>query len=65
VRHNYRFGVPSAGTYVEVLNTDDPRYGGSGVRNGALASEEYGMHRKQYSLNMTLPPLATVLLNQR
>jgi len=64
VRHNYRFGVPSAGTYVEVLNTDDPRYGGSGVRNGALASEEYGMHRKQYSLNMTLPPLATVILRR-
>ncbi|MBC5803466.1 MAG: alpha amylase C-terminal domain-containing protein, partial [Candidatus Eremiobacteraeota bacterium] len=62
VRHNYRFGVPGAGIYSEALNTDDPRYGGSGVSNGSLAAEEFGMHGKPYSLNMTLPPLATVIL---
>ena len=33
VRHDYRIGVPEGGRYAEALNTDDPRYGGSGVNN--------------------------------
>ena len=33
--HNYRIGVPEAGFYREVLNSDDERYGGSGLGNGA------------------------------
>ncbi len=64
VRHNYRVGVPAGGEYVEVLNTDDPRYGGSGVRNGRVTAEEFSLNDKPYSLNMTLPPLATVIVKR-
>ncbi len=64
VRHNYRFGVPDAGAYVEAINTDGQRYGGSGVTNGQLHAEHYGLDGKPYSLNMTLPPLATVILKR-
>jgi len=64
VRHNYRVGVPAAGTYVEMVNTDGPRYGGSGVRNGRVTAEEYSLQGKRYSLNVTLPPLATLILKR-
>ena len=64
VRYNYRFGVPAEGTYVEALNTDAALYGGSGVGNGPLTAEHFGLSGRAFSLNMTLPPLATVLLER-
>ena len=36
VRSDYRIGVPSAGAWVERLNSDAEAYGGSGVGNGGL-----------------------------
>jgi 1,4-alpha-glucan branching enzyme len=62
VRHGYRLGVPAAGTYVEVLNTDNGQYGGTSVGNGPLEAAPFGAHDKPYSLSLTLPPLATVML---
>ena len=63
VRENYRIGVPEAGRYSEVLNTDDVGFGGSGVTAGEqLEAEEVPMHHLPYSLSLTLPPLATVIL---
>ena len=63
VRHEYRIGVPGGGRYAEVLNTDDPRYGGSGVDNaGGVAAEKVPAHRRPYSLSLTLPPLAAIVL---
>jgi 1,4-alpha-glucan branching enzyme len=63
VRQNYRIGVPEGGTYEEVLNTDDTSYGGSGVRNSeGVSTEEVPAHGQPYSLSMTLPPLATMIL---
>lgn len=63
VRGMYRLGVPRAGLWREVLNTDDTRYGGSGVvaRGSAVADERY-WHGRSHSLSITLPPLATVML---
>jgi 1,4-alpha-glucan branching enzyme len=65
VRHGYRIGVPEGGAYEEALNTDDTRYGGSGVRNseGVLA-EKVPAHGQPYSLSLTLPPLATMVLKK-
>lgn len=62
VRHDYRLGVPeSAEGWVEVLNTDAARYGGSDVRNEEpLKSEEVPAHGRGASITVTLPPLATV-----
>ena len=62
VRHGYRIGVPAEGRYEEVLNTDDPSYGGSGVKNGGLETETKPAHGRQVSLSLTLPPLATMVL---
>jgi 1,4-alpha-glucan branching enzyme len=62
VKHGYRIGVPTGGRYEEVLNTDDPRYGGSGVMNSGLDAETMPAHGRQYSLSLTLSPLATMIL---
>lgn len=61
-RYNYRVGVPSLGTYTEVLNTDDKQYAGSGIQNYILEAQSDGWNFKPYSLNLTLPPLACIVL---
>ncbi len=58
----YRLGVPAPGTYAEALNSDDPAYGGSGVRNAPVAADAIPAHGKPYSVALRLPPLATVVL---
>jgi len=60
-RNGYRLGVPAAGRYREVINTDNGVYGGSGVGNGELASEAAPCHGKAQSIVMNVPPLATVM----
>ena len=62
VRHNYYIGVPEAGSWQELINTDNKCYGGSHVMNGTVKTEELPMHNKEQSLKLTLPPLATVIL---
>jgi len=62
-RHGYRLGVPREGFYRECLNTDAGLYGGSDVGNphGAWA-EPTAWQGQPYSLVLTLPPLATLVL---
>jgi 1,4-alpha-glucan branching enzyme len=63
VRHGYRIGLPSAGPWEEVLNTDSGHYGGSNVGNlGALVAEPTSQHGQPASAHLTLPPLATLIL---
>ena len=60
-RQNYRVGVPSGGAWKEILNSDAPLYGGSGVGNfGGLNASPLPAHGRPFSLNMTLPPLGMV-----
>ena len=62
VRHGYRLGVPNAGRYVERVNTDSSLYGGSNVGNaGGVASLPTPSHGRPHSVELTLPPLATVV----
>ena len=62
-RHGYRLGVPQAGHWQEVLNTDAAAYGGSNVGNlGGAVAEPWPMHDLPASLSLTLPPLATLIL---
>ncbi|HVI02651.1 MAG TPA: 1,4-alpha-glucan branching protein GlgB [Enhygromyxa sp.] len=63
-RHGYRVGMDEAGAWIERLNTDDPKYGGSGVGNGsaAIESEEIPSDGRPHSLALHLPPLGTVML---
>ena len=60
VRHGYRIGVPTKGTYVEVFNSDEEAYGGSGMLNtGDIVSEDYAFHGREQSIVITVPPLAS------
>ena len=62
VRSNYGFGVPEAGFYEAVFNTDDSAYGGSGVHNGpGIHAEEVMQHGRPFRITITLPPLAVVV----
>jgi 1,4-alpha-glucan branching enzyme len=63
VRHAYRVGVPSKVAYAESLNTDALEYGGSGTGNlGLVRAEAVPSHEREFSLSLTLPPLATLIL---
>ena len=44
LRQDYQMGVPNPGSYKEVLNSDDKKYGGSGVTNGTVKAEKGEMH---------------------
>ena len=64
-RYNYRIGVPCGGEWKEVLNSDAPLYGGSGQGNiGGVSASPVAMHGHFHSLNLTLPPLATIVFKQ-
>jgi 1,4-alpha-glucan branching enzyme len=62
-RQGYRIGVPLAGRYREVLNSDSEFYGGSNVGNGpnAILADEQPWMGRPYSLALTLPPLAGIV----
>lgn len=63
LRQAYRIGVPVAGTYREVFNSDANCYGGSNQGNGAgMHTENVAWMRHQQSLVITLPPLAGIVL---
>jgi 1,4-alpha-glucan branching enzyme len=57
-RHGYRVGLPRAGRWVDVLNTDDRRWGGSGVIQPAVGTDGTPWHGQPESAVLTLPPLA-------
>lgn len=63
VRQHYRVGVPFRGRWKEVFNSDDPKYSGSGVLNqGPLSTSPVKFHGRDYSISLTLPPLAVTIL---
>jgi 1,4-alpha-glucan branching enzyme len=60
-RTGYRVGVPHGGYWRELLNSDAREYGGSGMGNlGGVQAEEIPTHGRQFSLKLTLPPLAAL-----
>ena len=62
-RHSYRIGVPFSGPWAEILNSDSRIYGGSDMGNGGrVTAVERAAHGFPYSLELTLPPLATLYL---
>lgn len=65
-RPGYRIGVPLAGTWEEVLNTDAAAYAGSNQVNATpLATTEESAHRCAQSIELTVPPLATTFLRYK
>jgi len=62
VRKPYRVGVPAAGYYREIFNSDSGEYGGSGVGNcGGFGADPVFAQGRPFSLNLALPPLAGLL----
>jgi 1,4-alpha-glucan branching enzyme len=61
-RHGYRLGLPAAGKWVEVLNTDAAEFGGSGVVNGEVWTDDVSWHGHPQSVAVTIPPLGVVWL---
>jgi 1,4-alpha-glucan branching enzyme len=65
-RHGYRVGVPYAGRWDELLNSDAMIYGGSGQGNqGGFEVEEMPWHGRPYSLMLTVAPLAVMFFKGR
>jgi len=65
-RPDYRIGVPHAGQYDEVFNSDSAWYGGGNVGNaGGLEAGDQPHHGREHSLLVSLPPLAAVVLKPR
>jgi len=64
-REDYVIGVPEAGRYVELLNSDSAVYGGSNVGNaGAIESVPTPAHGRLHRLSLTLPPLGCLFLKR-
>ena len=62
-RYDYRIGVPYAGAYSEGLNSDSDYYSGSNLGNGGqLIAEEIPWMGRPYSMRLTVPPLAGLVL---
>jgi 1,4-alpha-glucan branching enzyme len=62
-REAHRLGLPRAGRWRELLNTDAVEYGGSGVVNAEVVqTEEVAWHGRPVSVEVQLPPLGAVWL---
>lgn len=65
-REHYRIGVPGPGYYAERINTDSAIYGGSNVGNGGgVRAQPVPFHGRSHSIDLTLPPLGTLVLEQQ
>ena len=63
-RENYRIGVPQAGVYRELLNSDSNFYSGSNVNNGeGVTTQNQPWMGQPHSMLIKLPPLAGVILS--
>ncbi len=62
-RENYRLGMPKAGSYREVINSDSAYYGGSNQGNAEIIqTEDIAWMGRPQSISITLPPLAALVL---
>ena len=62
VRDDFQLGVPGDAALHEVINTDNQEYGGSGIGNGDLVPAREPSHGREFSIRLSLPPLATLIL---
>ena len=61
--HEHRIPLPEGGDWLEVLNSDAPVYGGSGVGNlGRVHAEPLPQHGRDHSVRLSVPPLGAVVL---
>ncbi|HOI42672.1 MAG TPA: 1,4-alpha-glucan branching protein GlgB [Elusimicrobiales bacterium] len=64
-RYGYRVGVPAGGFWKELLNSDAPDYWGSGLGNlGGAEARREPAHGREWSLEITLPPLSVLFFKR-
>jgi 1,4-alpha-glucan branching enzyme len=62
-REKYRIGVPAAGDYELILNSDDKKYWGSELKIASnYSSDDAEQHGRDFSIALTLPPLSVIVL---
>ena len=65
-RDNYSIGIPAAGIYTELFNSDSTEFGGGGVTNGdTIKSVPEPMHGFENSISLTLPAMSVIYLKCR
>jgi len=65
VRHDFRVGVPEAGNWKQIFNSDAKDFWGSGIGNTeAITSETVNWHGRENSINITIPPLGAVVFKR-
>jgi 1,4-alpha-glucan branching enzyme len=65
-RQGYRIGVPEAGYWAELINSDSAMFGGSNLGNGGgVESDPIRDHGFDQSISLTIPPLACLLLRRK
>jgi 1,4-alpha-glucan branching enzyme len=65
VYHDYLIGVPHAGTYREIFNSDNLAYGGSGqIHSDDLISNDIGFKDLEHSIKVKIPPMAALILKK-
>lgn len=63
---DYRIGVPEDGTYEEIFNSDSQKFGGSDKLNAEVIKvEKEPAHGRDYSISLTIPPLAGIVLKRK
>ena len=65
-RENFRIGIPSSGTWEELLSTDDKAFNGSGFINSKpIKTNKIAWQGQEHSLELNLPPLGVTFLKKR
>ena len=64
-RQNYRIGLPKAGVYEPVFQSDAVQYGGRGTELSPVTAEKIPMHGLPFSGNLTLAPLSATFYRRR
>lgn len=60
-REKYRMGISKTGQMKEIFNSDDTKYGGTGMKNGTLKISKISWHGYDKSVEITIPPLGVVI----
>jgi len=66
VYDNFNIGVKNPGEYVEVFNTDNVKFGGSGrTNNKKIKAKKETMHGMDYSITVKTPPIGGIILKRK
>ncbi|MGV3459935.1 MAG: 1,4-alpha-glucan branching protein GlgB [Flavobacterium sp.] len=61
IREKYRIGIPTEGKLKEIFNSDDDDFGGSGVKNKKMKTDSIPWNGRDFSAELTLPPLGVTV----